>query len=43
MSSNKSNQSTERPASSSGKVRRDKSAKVGGCDAKGKKKFGSPY
>jgi WD40 repeat protein len=43
MSSNNSNQSTERPASSSGKVRRDKSAKVGGCDAKGKKKFGSPY
>lgn len=43
MSSNKSNQSTERPASSSGKVRRNKSAKVGGGDAKGKKKFGSPY
>jgi WD40 repeat protein len=43
MSSNTSNGSTQRPASSSGKVRRDKSAKVGSSDAKGKKKFGSPY
>lgn len=43
LTGNSSGSSAQRPGSSTGKVRKDKSSKSGSKDGKGKKKFGSPY